>query len=205
LVPGGGFCASLDDIVVTDLAVSGISLAAVEERIPDELMAALPEGVTLELLASRLNGAMQATSGSQATCDELTDDLDDVDELDDVENLDFRVFSCLLGDIMDGETKTAMVEIVPGKPGMLTALAIAAACEADDPAQEGTGRGLGDDDDDEDLLMCDGGLPDFIGVGCTEISVQGGFAAPAMSKVLLIVLIALLIGVGVLTRRRVRS
>jgi hypothetical protein len=202
LFPGaGGLCETVDDMDAGDFAFGSTSLAAIEDRIPDELLAALPEGVTLESLASRLNGAMQATSGSQAMCEKLTDDLD---ELDDLENFAFELFSCLLGDIPSGDTKTVMAEFVPSKPGVLTALAIAAACEPEDPAQEGGGLG-DDDDDDDDFLMCDGGSVDFIGVGCTEISVQGGFAAPAMSKVLLIALTVLLVGVGVLTRRRVRS
>jgi hypothetical protein len=202
LFPGvGDLCELAGEMDPGDFAFGATSLASVEDRIPEGLIAALPAGVTLEVLASRLNGAMQATSGSQAMCEELTEDLD---ELDDVENLAFALFSCLLGDIPSGDTETVMAEFVPSKPGVLTALAIAAACESDDAAQEGSGQGMGDDGDVE-FLMCNGGLPEFTGFGCTEISVQGAFAAPAMSKVLLIALTVLLVGVGVLTRRRVRS
>jgi len=143
----------------------------------------------------------QATSETNvATCDQLVDDLDEFDE---VEDFAFALFVCLLGDIPSGDTETAMAEYVPQIPGPLTVLAIAAACEEEDAAS-GAGQGLGDDDDDF-LLICNGGIPEYIGFGCTEINVQGGFAAPAMSKVVLLVLTVLLVGVGVLTRRRVRG
>lgn len=202
LFPGKGSCGIFDDLDRNDLVRGEMSLEAIEDRIPEEIMALLPEGVTLETLAARMSGAMQAaTSESTGTCEKLVEDLGDVGELDE---LDFGTFACMLGDIASGETETVMAEIVPSKPGVLTALAIAAACD-EDVAHEGTEQIFGDDDDDDGFAMCDGQLPDFIGIGCTQISVQGGFAAPAASEVGLFALIVLLAGIGVLTRRRMQS
>jgi len=97
-----------------------------------------------------------------------------------------------------------MAEIVPSKPGVLTAVAIAGACE-EAAANEGTEQIFGDDDDDDGFPMCGGGLSDFICIGCTQISVQGAFGAPAASELGLFTLIVLLAGIGVLTRRRMQS
>jgi hypothetical protein len=56
-----GFCNTVDDFDVADF-VGGDTLAKIEEKVPDEVLSALPDGMSLEVLAARLGGAVQAAT-----------------------------------------------------------------------------------------------------------------------------------------------